>query len=285
MVAPPPKQKRQKRKAGEPKPPKGEKRQRAKVHDSDRCFFDWFEQMPHRLNRVHDNRMARWHKVAKKFTDAGLDYLTTSLGTTFEEETKRESVWKLSTFEHKYPIFLLFLNCIHFSSFPTTDAEQLWALQRIFYIRINDQDKYRAGGQIPPLVTYFKRNNSDEGKVFYASCEEARSQWCLLEGEIEAAKTSLLKQGYQIPLDDIEAALFFKNWLLSSASQSDLVARLNKRESGLPTMLINMRSWMDSKRKQWDLNVYQETQGDKGASYWQSTRGQYPEHSIPKLSL
>ena len=104
-------------------------------------------------------------------------------------------------------------------------------------------------------MTYFKRNNSEEGKVFYASCEEARSQWCMLEGEIEAAKTSLLKQGYQIPLDDIEAAVFFKNWLLSSASQSDLVARLNKRESGLPTMLINMRSWMDTKRKQWELNA------------------------------
>ena len=58
-----------------PKP----KRVVTQKYDSDRAFFEWFKTIPSRLKRLIDTRIARWHKVAQTFTDAGLHFITSSM--------------------------------------------------------------------------------------------------------------------------------------------------------------------------------------------------------------
>ena len=69
--------------------------------DTDRAFFEWFGKIPSRLNDLAQTRIARYFKMSNKFTQEGLQYLTTSIGQTIDEEAARRTLWVLGSFEHR----------------------------------------------------------------------------------------------------------------------------------------------------------------------------------------
>lgn len=151
--------------------------------------------------------------MARKFTEDGLDYLTSSLGNTVEDESQRKLVWTQSTFEH--------------NDFPNAKHPelQLWTLEKLYQIRFVDVQEFRDGKRARPSIqTAWNRTQDESGKQFFLICKKSLNIWNKVQKRLEQKRTQLNAEdrGNLVPTMDSREVKEIRRWLLSADCHEEL---------------------------------------------------------------